>query len=142
MRTYKHVIESGFNVIQWREGNAVGFYKEGQDLYSEAMATGEVVMLTQGEIDAIDKEATRLTAKQVRDSALNAMTYTFSDGREIQTRLIDQALIMGAINRGGDEWILADDTLAQVTAEELAEALLAAEEKVSIIFDAYKDAIR
>jgi len=56
MRTYKQVFESGFNIIYWNEGNTNGYFKEGQDLYSEAMATGKVVMQTQDELDTADRE--------------------------------------------------------------------------------------
>ena len=87
-------------------------------------------------------ETSRQTAKAIRDEALNNMTYEFSDGRIIQTRMSDQALLIGGIEIGGDEWILADNTLAMVNAEELTEALTAAKLKTKEIFDVYKEAIR
>ena len=90
---------------------------------------------------ATAKAAARQAAKQIRDEALANLTYTFADGREIQTRLGDQSLIQGAIAYGGDDWIMVDNTVAWVSAEELAEALEAAVMAVKVIFNNYKAAL-
>ena len=107
------------------------------DMWQEALDAG-AIMLTDNDKAATAKTEARQAAKQIRDQALAALTYTFADGREIQTRLGDQALIQSAIAYGGDEWVLADNTVAWVSAEELSEALSAAVMAVKSIFDDYK----
>lgn len=87
------------------------------------------------------KESARLAAKAKLDATLADMEYTFPDGRVIQTRPRDQQWIMGGIELGGDEWVLADNTKALVTADELQEALTAAKLKVKAAFDIYKGAL-
>lgn len=92
---------------------------------------------------AADKQAeaaeqARQQAKAERDSALNSMAYTFADGRTIQTRPSDLIWLQGGIEKGGDDWVLADNTVAFVTDAELIEAVDWAKTEAARIFTAYK----
>lgn len=98
----------------------------------------DATITTAADKAAAAKEAARLAAKAELDATLDSLTYTLPDGRVIQTRPRDQQWIMGGIEIGGDEWVLADNTTAMVTAAELQEALMAAKLAVKSAFDAYK----
>lgn len=88
------------------------------------------------------KEQARQAAKANRDQVLNSLTHTFEDGRVIQTRPQDLSIIQVAISLGGDDWVLADNTIAHVTADELTEAMQAGTAQAVAVWNEYKEALR
>lgn len=84
-------------------------------------------------IDAEDEQARREEQrnelKDVRDSALNAMTHDFGDGRIMQVRPSDEANIIRAIEIIESEgiesigWVMVDNTKHDITVSELKDAL-------------------
>lgn len=121
------------------DGNETGEFEQIEnmvDLWQEAIDAG-AVMLTDAYKAATAKSDARRAAKQTRDEALANLTYTFADGRTIQTREQDKWLIDGGIRRGGGNWILANNTAGWVTADELQEASDATGDVVAQIFELY-----
>jgi len=88
-------------------------------------------------------EQSRQSAKAIRDSSLNSLTYTFADGRELQTRPSDGQNIQTAISLGESiEFVCADNTVSLFTISELSEALSAGIGQAKVIWADYIDAIR
>ena len=100
--TYKE-IETG--VIQRTDinGNTTTSYRPiteaNTDKWQEALDAG-AVMLSDEDKAATLAEQTRQSAKAIRDNSLNSLTYTFADGRELQTRPQDGQNIQTAISLG------------------------------------------
>lgn len=69
-------------------------------------------------------EQARQSLKAERDKALAGLTYTFTDGRTLQTRPQDAQNLQTAIQLGESvEFVCADNTVAEFTVAELQEAL-------------------
>jgi len=80
---------------------------------------GGVVVIDKPAKAVIDKDI----GKQDLNSELHDMTYTYADGRVIQTRPADLTNIEIAIAQGADrKWIMNDDTVELLTVAELTEA--------------------
>ena len=88
------------------------------------------------------KEQARQAAKAKRDTALNSLTYTFEDGRVIQTRPQDLSLIEMGIALGGDDWVLADNTVAKMTKSDLEEAKREGIKAGKEVWKEYKKALK
>lgn len=112
------------------------------DLWQEALDAG-AVMLSDESKAATLAESNRQAAKAVRDSSLNSLTYTFQDGRELQTRPIDAQNIQTAISLGESiEFVCADNSIHLFTVLELQEALTAGIIEGKAIWSLYIDTIR
>lgn len=120
---------------------------EGRDLYAAILSSGEALEYG-GEAKALDdmreQELQRQLAKLERDSALQALTYDFGDGRVIQTRPQDEANMIRAIQVMEEEegvesigWVMADNVKHPVTLEELRAALRAGRLAGLAIWDDY-----
>ena len=72
-----------------------------------------------------------LSAKQIRDEALAALTHDFGDGRIIQTRPQDEQNVktavelMTSLSLPSIDWVMVDNVKHPVTVEELQAGLLA-----------------
>lgn len=92
------------------------------------------------EKDAQAKEAKRQDAKRKRDTALQAMTYTFGDGAVVQTRPQDMPSFQTAISVGLDQkWIMADNSVRLTTTTEMQAAVDSAVAQAQTIWGAYAD---
>ena len=107
----------------------------------------DLVELTKEEFDAyvvIRNTPEPPTAKQVRDAALEALTYDFGDGRVMQTREKDKAKVDTAIEllelsgQPTVDWVMEDDIKYPTTAAELATALLAGKIGAAAIWSSYE----
>ena len=71
-----------------------------------------------------DSEAVRVKAKVDMSVALEAMTYTFADGKVVQVRPQDLGNFNIAIASGvAEEWVLKDNTVRTSTVAELTDAM-------------------
>ena len=92
-----------------------------------------------------DRKRTAEQRKEQLNAQLRRLTHTFADGREIQVRLgsNDETLIRGAIAYMAESglstmpWRMVDNSLADITADELAEALRAARHAIYQAYQAY-----
>lgn len=120
---------------------------EGRDLHA-AISTSGLAAEYGGESKALDEqreqELQRQLAQLERDSALQALTYDFGDGRVIQTRPQDEANMIRAIQVMEEEegvesigWVMADNVKHPVTLEELRAALRAGRLAGLAIWDDY-----
>lgn len=100
------------------------------------MTTGKILWTnrppTEAELEDMrraEREAMRLQTKAARTAAVEQIKVTTQagntfDGDETsQTRMARAVLVMQATGTPSIQWVLADNTPAQVTAAELAEAL-------------------
>ena len=69
-------------------------------------------------------EAARQNLKAERDAALQAMVYTFADGRKIQTRPQDEGNIRKRIAQGADNVFMMEDNMPRLTTVAEYEAAL------------------
>lgn len=88
-------------------------------------------------------EAQRQALKSQRDQALAGLTYSFPDGRTLQTRPIDAQNFKTAISLGHDiEFVCADDSVSLFTVAELQEALNAGIEQAKAVWLEYTNALK
>jgi len=135
--------------------------KENQHGGMDAIYNGQPYTLTAEENAAIDAtdpsiiwlsdeakaataaEQSRVSAKAVRDVALNSLTYTFEDGRELQTRPQDGQNIQTAISLGESiEFVCLDNTVSMFTVLELQEAMTAGVVQAKAVWSTYIESIR
>lgn len=93
-------------------------------------------------VDAVKgKKIDKVTARETLEDALNKLTYDFGDGRVIQTRPKDQQNLQGKITvieaGGSASFIMADDTVHDVTILELQTAIAAGMVAANILWDDY-----
>lgn len=88
-------------------------------------------------------EAQRQALKSQRDQALAGLTYTFGDGRTLQTRPIDAQNFQTAIALGQDiEFVCADNSVSLFTVAELQEALNAGIEQSKAVWLEYTNGLK
>lgn len=88
-------------------------------------------------------ETERLEAQNLRDEKLEKMVHTFPDGRIVQVRPRDLTNYQVNINLGEpDEWILADNTIAMLSVEEMQQAVHSGMLQGKQIWKEYKDKIK
>lgn len=109
----------------------------------------EATVITAADKAAQAAEQARLQAKDICNEALNSLTYTFADGREIQVRpqdlrgnIKDALDISAAAGLLTHEWILADNSVADVTTAELQEAMQAGYTQAHAIMSEYTKAVK
>lgn len=94
-------------------------------------------------VGEISNEQKRLMAKSELNQNLESLTYTFADGRVIQTRPSDLSNFQVVIELGQDEeWILEDNSLSVLTTLELKEAMDSGIAQAKVLWDNYKNFIR
>ena len=85
-----------------------------------------------------EKEKLRLQLKDTRDTALQAITHDFLDGRIVQVRPEDLANFQLAIANGvSREWVMADNSVAVLTVEEMQAAMQSGIAQGEAIWDNY-----
>jgi len=83
-------------------------------------------------------EDTLLALKATRDSSLLAITHALADGAVVQVRPKDLNTLTLAISEGtAEDWVLADDTVRELTVAEMQEALLSGIEQGKVIWRVY-----
>ena len=83
-------------------------------------------------------EEGRLKAKTERDTALNSMTHTLTDGSVVQVRPSDLPNFQIVIGIGASKnWVLADNTVRLLTVAEMQECLDSGIAQGNVIWDAY-----
>lgn len=88
-------------------------------------------------------EAQRQALKSQRDQALAGLTYTFDDGRTLQTRPQDAQNLQTAIALGEPvEFVCADNSVAVFTVAELQEALNAGISQAKAIWLDYTEGLK
>lgn len=89
------------------------------------------------------KEARRLALKNKREADLQAITHEFGDGRIVQVRPKDIANFQFAIAKNQTmEWIMADNTIAEFTTEDLQTAFNSGIEQGEQIYIDYMQALK
>lgn len=159
MKTYK---EQSEGVIQWREVNGeattTGLIIEGRirtrtnedgetETYSpwdELLDSGEAIeWITDEQKAAEAAEAARQALKSQRDQALAGLSYTFDDGRTLQTRPQDAQNLQTAIALDEPvEFVCADNTVAVFTVAELQEALGAGIAQAKAVWADYTEGLK
>ena len=92
---------------------------------------------------AESKESARQAMKSKRDTDLSSLTYSFPDGRTLQTRPIDAQNFQTAILLGHDiEFVCSDNTVALFTVAELQEALNAGIEQAKAVWLEYTKGLK
>lgn len=103
----------------------------------------EATITTAEDKAAATKESTRQALKAKRDANLSSLTYSFSDGRTLQTRPVDAQNFQTAILLGQDiEFVCADNTVALFTVAELQEALNAGIDQAKAVWLEYTNALK
>lgn len=90
----------------------------------------------------LTKEQNRLALKAARDAAHDAMCFELASGKLIQLRPNDFAIIQNAVAQsysGG--WVMADNTVGQVTTDDLIAALAYGAIESDRIFQEYITAL-
>jgi hypothetical protein len=91
----------------------------------------------------LDKRARLLAIKEIRDTALLAITHTLTDGSVYQVRPGDLPNMSMAIQRGAaEEWILANDSVRVTSAAELQECAASGIEQGAVIWRACTASLR
>lgn len=87
----------------------------------------------------IDKQA----LKQERDTALSALTHTFTDGAIVQVRPGDISNFQLAISMGqAEDWVMGDDTVRLLTVAEMVEARDSGIVQGKVIWNEYTAALK
>ena len=90
-----------------------------------------------------EKEEQRQEAKAKKDKALQANTYTLSDGSVYQVRPQDLPNFQAAIQLNQDtNWILKDNTIRTTTIDELKEILENGIKQAKAIYQEYIDTLK
>jgi len=98
---------------------------------------------TAEKIAAYQVAANRKTLKAVREASLKAITHTLEDGSAVQVRPDDLGTLNLAIAAGqSEDWVLADNTVRELTVPEMQESLLAGIAQGKVIWRTYTDALR
>ena len=103
--------------------------------------------LTTEEVEAhlnppLTKEQKRQTLKSARDDAHNATCFEHASGKFIQLRPGDFAIIQNAVAQGyAGGWVMADNTVGQVTTNDLTDALAHGAIEFDRIFQEYITAL-
>ena len=87
---------------------------------------------------AAEKEKLRQQLKANRDTALQAITHDFLDGRIVQVRPQELANFQLAIANGvSREWVMADNSVAMLTVEDMQSAMQSGIAQGEAIWDNY-----
>jgi hypothetical protein len=85
----------------------------------------------------------RRVLKSTRDDDLSAMVYNFGDGRIMQVREGDHAVIKQAIEDGyAGDWVMQDNTVRVVTTVDLVAALTDGKAQFEAIFKTYMQGLK
>jgi len=88
-------------------------------------------------------EDTLLALKATRDSSLAAITHTLEDGAVVQVRPSDLNTLTIAISEGtAEDWVLADDTVRELTVSEMQESMLSGIAQGKVIWRTYTGALK
>ena len=87
------------------------------------------------------KESLRQRYKSERDEALYSATVEL-DGMVFQTRPSDITNFTVGISKGSIEWVLADNSVATVTTDQLQSVLDSAQDQAKSIFDDYMTSLK
>jgi hypothetical protein len=113
--------------------------EESYNIYDDLVEKGATVTLLTDDAKALHQSQQliqQLTSQLIVD--LESITHEFSDGRVIQVRPSDVAILEIAISRGNDKrWKMADNTISMMAISELQAALIAGLEKGEAIWDDY-----
>ncbi len=101
---------------------------------------GVIVVDTVG-IDEREKESLRQRYKLERNDALLNNTVEL-DGMIFQTRPSDITNFTVGISKGSIEWVLADNSVATVTTDQLQSVLDSAQDQAKSIFDDYMTSLK
>lgn len=116
-------------------------FGENHRFYKKAMEEVE-----SGKAEILPYKPSPSDEKKIRDNSLANITYDFGDGRVIQCRqgnFSDESNIRNAIEimeRKGiakRQWVMADNTKADVTVSDLKQALASAQDQAEKIWDEY-----
>ena len=110
--------------------------------FDEAVASGHVPEFDQAAWDEKQakeqKEQQRIALQNERDKRLSEITHDFGDGRVVQARPSDALNFQVAIEEGQPEdWVLADNTVAQLTVAEMQEALQTGKQAAKQVWNWY-----
>ena len=114
--------------FRWVDGDTSSIpFEKDSDLYNEKLAEGfELELMPQSEKDAHEQEQARATFKTERAQAVEALTIetalgVFDADERSQDRMARAVVAMGGTDT--IEWVLNNNTVVTVTAEQLQEAL-------------------
>ena len=114
--------------FRWIEGNTSSApFEKDSDQYNELIAEGcEVELIPQNEKDAHEQEQARAVFKTERAQAVDALTIetalgVFDADERSQDRMARAVVAMGEVDT--IEWVLNNNSIVTVTAEQLKEAL-------------------
>ena len=115
--------------------------------FAEVLELGLIPEFDQAAYDAKianeQKEATRLVLKNKREDDLQAITHDFGDGRIVQVRPQDVGNFQLAISKNSTtEWIMEDNTVAELTVEELQTAFASGVAQGEKIYMDYMQALK
>lgn len=114
-------------------------------MYAQALAevdANQAVIVPYSE-SAETVEQKRIKLKEVRDSALEAITHDLGGGRVMQVRPGDAANLQMAIQQGQSrDWVMADNTVQVVTIPELQGALASGISQAAVIWQSYMDGLK
>lgn len=89
------------------------------------------------------KEAARIALKNKREADLQAITHDFGDGRIVQVRPQDVSNFQFAIAKNSaTEWIMEDNTVVELTVEELQTAFASGVAQGEKIYMDYMQALK
>ena len=115
-----------FHVPEWQNGDWV-----------EAETAEQKQAREEVEAQA-EKEKLRQQLQVARDTALQAITHDFLDGRIVQVRPQDLANFQLAIANGvSREWVMADNTVAVLTTSEMQAAMQSGIAQGEVVWDDY-----
>lgn len=88
-------------------------------------------------------ESQRQSLKSERDTSLQSITHTFTDGGVVQVRPQDIANFQLAISQGqSQDWVMADNSVRTTTVQELEEAMLSGIDQGKLVWKAYTEALK
>lgn len=123
------------DVRAWGELNEETGERADLDLYQHMIESGLPIEYLS---DEYHTEQARQSLKAERDKLLTGLTYTFADGRTLQTRPQDAQNLQTAIQLGEPvDFVCADNSVAEFTVTELQEALNAGIGQAKAIWKAY-----
>lgn len=123
--------------------DGIELFVDSGELYEQALV-GNFGIIADYPASSAEEVKAELTVdiKAQRDSDLQNISYTFTDGRTVQVRPQDISNFQLAINRGIDQkWILSDNTVSLLTVTEMSEALSSGIEQGEVIWQACTAAI-
>jgi hypothetical protein len=138
-KQYDSVIEmSDANYDKCTNSN---WFKYGEDGKARLKTAAELKV----DADKLAKENGRKEAKQIREDALHDCTVELN-GNVFQTRPSDESnfrLSIAGLDEGEKtEWILKDNTVVEVTKEDLDAVYVLGLKEVNVIFSVYKEALK